>query len=316
MRRKQSYSFAFALLLASPFAALAAERIPESDDPYEILGVDPLINDDALTDVWKTLAKIHHPDSGGQLQEAQNINEAYQFLKKDRVYYDGGLLPFRGQFKKSETRPVPLSVDEEVRFRRLYQTYLHHEPQAGEITGGEADNNKVLLMYTILHLSGETHFSDFAAFELRAYRELLTHLGIFNLTKSELRGVLMRNPVQALEILLERYDNFNIRLTTLDGLFMAYNYLYLTDMETTEALLNLIERLKNNEWILDRRSETIKWMAIETLKNWLAVYLDAPRRIRREHKPTYKKARNLLFALESFPERMLICAKLLTGREP
>lgn len=303
------------LLFAACAFAIAPD--PSSNNPYEILGVDPLVGDDNLTDAWKKLAIAVHPDSGGELSVAQTINEAYQFLKKNRAYYDAGLLAFNGEFKKSDTRPVPLSVGDEVRFQRLYQTYLQNERPARQMLPEDVGNKPVFMLYAVLHLSGEKfERREYRAYELRAYRELLTHLGLLHLTRSELNGILLNDPIEALEILLEHYDNFNVRLSTLNELFMAYNYLFLTSYDRTDILLNLLERMHNNGTLGDRRFEAIKNLALDSLLNWLAAYQDARRSIRKQYKPQYKRVRRLTYSLVKLPRRMLICMRLLVGRNP
>ena len=292
----------------------ANEPAPSSEDPYEILGVDPLISDSELTDTWKTLMKAIHPDTAGSETATQNINEAYQFLKKHRVDYDRRFLPFNGHFKKFETRPVPLSIDEEFFYQNLYHSiYSHHtRAQVMEPTAGP-----LFVFYAMLNLTGYYSYQDWESWQLRAYRELLNKLGLLNsLTKSELAGIMRRDPVEALNVLLENYDNFNIRLSTLKDLFLAYDHFYLTDIEKSQEYLTLIERLKNNERIFDPRFQVIYASALKNLKDWVGEYQVQRKNVRRAHKPQYLRTRKLILGLEPFPKAMVSCMRMLLRMEP
>jgi len=298
--------------------SFAANRVPNSEDPYEVLGVDPTVSDDTLTSVWKKLVKSTHPDAGGSVEDAQTVNEAYQFLKKNREFYDRGLLPFNGQFKKAETRPVPLSVEEEARFQWLYRTYFLNLQRARERYGAFAEKKPVFLLYATLKASGESgrYDREYRSYELRAYRELLTQLGILSLTKFELNGILLRDPVEALDKLLEHFDNFNVRLSTIGELFAAYKSFYLTERDRTEALLELIQRLRANGILEDRRYEAIRSMALDSLLTWLAAYQDASRSNRRNYKDQYRQVRRLVLSMVSLRRQAQICVRLLIGHNP
>ncbi len=48
------------------------------NDPYRALGVSPDLSDGALRERYLTLARVHHPDRGGNADEMRRINEAYE----------------------------------------------------------------------------------------------------------------------------------------------------------------------------------------------------------------------------------------------
>jgi DnaJ-class molecular chaperone len=47
-------------------------------DPYRTLGVSPSISDVGLRERYLSLARTHHPDRGGQVEEMRRINDAYE----------------------------------------------------------------------------------------------------------------------------------------------------------------------------------------------------------------------------------------------
>lgn len=47
-------------------------------DPYRTLGVSPTISDVGLRERYLSLARTHHPDRGGQVEEMRRINDAYE----------------------------------------------------------------------------------------------------------------------------------------------------------------------------------------------------------------------------------------------
>ena len=53
-----------------------------SNDPYQILKVDPNSKLEEIKKAYRTLVKIHHPDKGGDSAVMREINSAWQTLKK------------------------------------------------------------------------------------------------------------------------------------------------------------------------------------------------------------------------------------------
>ena len=73
---------------------------------YEILQVSPHASSEIIRAVWTALMKQHHPDTGGNSQQAKRINEAYSVLKdpEKRAAHDQQLTAQRKQ-EKQEFRP-------------------------------------------------------------------------------------------------------------------------------------------------------------------------------------------------------------------
>ena len=53
-----------------------------SNDPYQILKVDPRTRLEDIKKAYRELVKIHHPDKGGNTKVMLEINAAWQILKK------------------------------------------------------------------------------------------------------------------------------------------------------------------------------------------------------------------------------------------
>jgi hypothetical protein len=301
--------------LLIPRSLFSAEMYPESTDPYEILGVDPGVSDRELVDVWKSLMKKHHPDSGGQVTIAQNISEAFQFLKGNRIDYDRGILPFRGEFKKTQTHIIPYTQEEEWGYRFRFIEYLRQESRARDLA--KEEGGPIFLHYAIMNLAGDhLNYGKFKSWRLRAYSELLFYLGLEKLNRSELAGFVLRDPVKALKAMLEHYDNFNIRFSTLNDLFFAYEKFYLREIPKSAAFLNLIESLAANGLIYDHRFSRVRERTVKSLKAWLGFYLASPREFRMRNKRQYKSTRRLLMRLEPFPRNTRSCFYLLLGIPP
>ena len=60
------------------------------NDPYKILGVGKSASQAEIKSAFRTAAKKHHPDKGGNPEEFKKINEAYEILsdEKKRQQYD------------------------------------------------------------------------------------------------------------------------------------------------------------------------------------------------------------------------------------
>ena len=55
-------------------------------NPYDILGVDKSATNDQIKIVWRSLAKIYHPDKGNSpaKEKFNNYLRAYESIKKER----------------------------------------------------------------------------------------------------------------------------------------------------------------------------------------------------------------------------------------
>ena len=78
------------------FRAIKARHMPDITDPYEILGVDPALDNAAIRRHWRNLVRELHPDGmigRGVPIEAQRlaeqrlaaVNDAYETIKKERA---------------------------------------------------------------------------------------------------------------------------------------------------------------------------------------------------------------------------------------
>lgn len=66
------------------FRSPGADRIRKTirDDDYAVLGCSPGDPPEKLRREWRRLAKIHHPDHGGDAETFRRIREAYARLKR------------------------------------------------------------------------------------------------------------------------------------------------------------------------------------------------------------------------------------------
>jgi molecular chaperone DnaJ len=60
------------------------------NDPYKVLGVDKSASQADIKKAFRSAAKTHHPDKGGDAEEFKKINEAYEVLgdEQKRTQYD------------------------------------------------------------------------------------------------------------------------------------------------------------------------------------------------------------------------------------
>ncbi len=69
-------------VLGDAYLQLAA---PEKQrDPYEVLGIRPDTPETVMEASYKALAKVHHPDKGGDPEQFKELNDAYERIKADR----------------------------------------------------------------------------------------------------------------------------------------------------------------------------------------------------------------------------------------
>lgn len=63
-----------------------AQRVPQQQVEfyYRLLGLSPTAPWEDVEKAYRQKAKIHHPDRGGDADAMRSLNEAYQFLKKQR----------------------------------------------------------------------------------------------------------------------------------------------------------------------------------------------------------------------------------------
>jgi hypothetical protein len=315
------YCACSAALVLGSSGSFARDSDLDSTDPYHVLGVEPSATDHELTDAWKGLIKIHHPDYGGNDRDAQNLNEAYQFLKKNRADYDERIIPFRGDYKKSDVTAVvvaetPQSEDEK-NYQVLYSIFLRNEQTARDLAGPNSENMRVFVFFAIMNLSGvRRNFGDFTSWQTDAYIDLVNHLDLFTLTKQEFTWVTLHDPAQALTGLMEFYDNFNIRFTTLVDLIRAQRFFYLTDKRSSLQFLSLFEGMASNRSLFEVRYSAFRKEILNTLKSWIRMYLDMPRSERRAYKDQYKRTRSLALRIEGFPKSIGTCTRLLLGVRP
>lgn len=61
-------------------------RVPDAEDDlcYKVLGVSPSATWEEIERAYRTKAKIHHPDRGGDEDAMRALNDVYAMLKKKR----------------------------------------------------------------------------------------------------------------------------------------------------------------------------------------------------------------------------------------
>jgi curved DNA-binding protein CbpA len=55
-------------------------KLPAPEQPFEILGVSRHATRDEIEAAWRRLARKHHPDRGGDVQQMARINAARDAL--------------------------------------------------------------------------------------------------------------------------------------------------------------------------------------------------------------------------------------------
>ena len=60
---------------------------------YHILGLNSFASLEMIRKAYRRLALKHHPDRGGDEQRMKEINEAYEYLMKNKETYDEQLKP-------------------------------------------------------------------------------------------------------------------------------------------------------------------------------------------------------------------------------
>ena len=63
------------------------------NDPYRTLGVPAAISDVGLRERYLALARTHHPDRGGAVEDMRRINEAYEQVVGDREQRRASMRP-------------------------------------------------------------------------------------------------------------------------------------------------------------------------------------------------------------------------------
>jgi hypothetical protein len=72
-------------MLEQAFTGFAALPAHGREKPWwEVLGVDEKASEEAIRDAWTELAKIHHPDVGGDVGRMAEINAAFTAAKLER----------------------------------------------------------------------------------------------------------------------------------------------------------------------------------------------------------------------------------------
>lgn len=64
---------------------------------YQILGLRNCVPLDQIKKAYRSLALHHHPDRGGDQEKMKEINEAYDFMVKNKDSYDENFKPRRPQ---------------------------------------------------------------------------------------------------------------------------------------------------------------------------------------------------------------------------
>lgn len=113
----------------------------ESD--YEVLGVSPDADRDAVRRAYRTLMKVHHPDLGGSREQFLRIKEAYENVTGEGV---PGPMAFEGAngHRRSVSHPYDPSVRDlrRERYLSVAGTYVHlslrglvHDVDLGSLLG-------------------------------------------------------------------------------------------------------------------------------------------------------------------------------------
>lgn len=308
------------LSLVAIFPPTASASNLTSTDPYEVLGLHPYAEDRELTIAWRRLIQIHHPDYGGNDVDAQNLNEAYQFLKKNRNEYDQRILPFRDVYKEVESRSLVVvgvpETEDHKRYRGLYKQWLDQEPRARDLAS-RFRGGKIFIFFGTMNLSRTPRdFRQFTPWQVEAYIDLVSHLDLFSLTKAEFTWITLHNPVDALSSLFEHYDNFNVRFDTVIDLIRSYKVFYLEDDRSSKDFLQLMERMANNNLLFELRYKAFHKEISNALKAWIGSYLDKSKTERRELLDQYTRTMALLKKVDSFTGYSATCSRILFGIKP
>lgn len=96
---------------------------PDAVDLYALLQVHPTATAEVIKKAYHVLMQKHHPDRGGDLQQAQRINQAYDILidTQKRAYYDQRLLrkqQLRVQMRQQKQRQAEKQARAEAEAKR------------------------------------------------------------------------------------------------------------------------------------------------------------------------------------------------------
>ncbi len=95
-----------------------------SNDPYQILKVDPSANLEDIKKAYRQLVKIHHPDKGGDTQVMLEINAAWEILKKKHKSLNLNKINnskiYNQKEYKKETNNYTKSEDIKIWFKNIY----------------------------------------------------------------------------------------------------------------------------------------------------------------------------------------------------
>lgn len=74
---------------------LLLEKDLSVNEALTIFGIKDIPNQSDLQTLYRTLSKTHHPDKGGKIETMQQINQAYEVLKKMSPAHGGSVTPTR-----------------------------------------------------------------------------------------------------------------------------------------------------------------------------------------------------------------------------
>jgi hypothetical protein len=246
------------------FTAHARESNFESQDPYEILGVEDSASKAEIGAAWRALVQLYHPDSGASDNDhIRRINDAYQLLKDEarRLGYDTGEVDFNGHFRRPDFVTSDRERDERERagWSRFYEETEAKVRETLNRIDPALNQDGLVVLYGILSFPMKTADGhDHAQMRLtskghrKAYGQLFDRLGLMEMSRMDKRLICDHEPLEAIEriYLGTFFDKTEVKEA--QSILRAFQIFYLDKPFSRTDFLNLTETLEAHDFLRGR----------------------------------------------------------------
>lgn len=306
------------------FTAQARESNFESQDPYEILGVDDSASKAEIGAAWRALVQLYHPDSGASDNDhIRRINDAYQLLKDEarRLGYDTGEVDFNGYFRRPDFVTSDRERDERERagWTRFYEETEAKVRETLNRVDPALNQDGMVVLYGILSFpmkAADGH--DHAQIRLtskghrKAYGQLFDRLGLMEMSRMDKRLICDHEPLEALEgiYLGTFFDKTAVKEA--QSILRAFQIFYLDKPYSRADFLHLTESLAAQDF-LKGRSEVGDALR-KSLQPILKHYIDQMKESgcgARECRDDLERAKKFLSQTQTFLDSARSCVQAL-----